>query len=54
MGDLPRRFLVESQRNASKTLSKAALTLGPGGLSEQMTVSEYTRIAAVEVVDLRI
>lgn len=53
VGDLPVRFLTSSKRNAAKTLSKAAIRLRtPDGLSEDMTVAEYTKRARVEVVDL--
>jgi hypothetical protein len=53
VGDLPVRFLTSSKRNAAKTLSKAAIRLRtPDGLSEDMTVAEYTERARVEVVDL--
>jgi hypothetical protein len=53
VGELPVRFLLQSNRNAAKTLSKAAIRLRtPEGLSEDVTVSEYTRQAGVEVVDL--
>ena len=54
VGDYPVRFLRTSGRNASKTLSKAALKLRtPEGLSEEMTVSEFTLAAQIEVVDLK-
>jgi hypothetical protein len=53
VGDLPVRFLTESKRNAARTLSKAAIRLRtPHGLSDEMTVAEYTKHARVEVVDL--
>lgn len=53
VGALPVRFLTTSNRNAARTLSKAALKLrGPQGLTDQMTVAEYTRNAGVQVVDL--
>lgn len=53
VGALPVRFLTTSNRNAARTLSKAALKLrSPRGLTDQMTVAEYTRNAEVEVVDL--
>jgi hypothetical protein len=53
VGDLPVRFLTQSRRNAARTLSKAAIRLrAPDGLSENMTVAEYTEHARVEVVDL--
>jgi hypothetical protein len=54
VGDLPVRFLRTSGRDASKTLSKAALKLRtPDGLSEGMTVAEFTQAAQIDVVDLR-
>lgn len=53
VGDLPVHFLTSSRPNAAKTLSKADLRLRtPQGLKEKMTVSEYTKAARVEVVDL--
>ena len=53
VGALPVRFLTRSRRNAAKTLSKAALKLRtPQGLDENTTVSEYTKAANVEVIDL--
>lgn len=53
VGELPVRFLTQSKRNAAKTLSKAAIRLRtPHGLSESMTVAEYTKHAQVEVIDL--
>ena len=52
-GELPVRFLKTSQRNAVKTLAKAALRIRtPKGLTDEMTVSEYTKLARVEVIDL--
>ena len=54
VGALPVRFLQTSKRNAAKTLSKAALKLrSPEGITDEMTVAEYTRKAEIEVVDLR-
>lgn len=53
VGSLPVRFLTTSQRNATKTLSKAALRVRePIGMSETMTVSDFTAAAKVHVVDL--
>lgn len=53
VGELPVRFLTQSQRNAAKTLSKAALRLRtPDGLTDDMTVSEFTKSAEIDVVDL--
>jgi hypothetical protein len=53
VGELPVRFLTSGRRNAARTLSKAALKLRtPEGLTDQTTVSEYTKAAQVEVVDL--
>jgi len=53
VGGLPVRFLATSQRNAIKTLSKGALRLRtPQGLIDDTTVSEYTKAARVEVIDL--
>ncbi|MBC9225871.1 PE-PGRS family protein [Aeromicrobium sp. 636] len=53
VGTLPVRFLTESKRNAARTLSKAAIRIrSPRGLSEAMTVAEYTRQARVDVIDL--
>lgn len=53
VGQLPVRFLTQSRRNAVKTLSKAALRLRtPPGLTGEATVSEFTRAAGIEVVDL--
>lgn len=53
VGDLPVRFLTEGKRNATKTLSKAALRLrGVDAMSDDMTVAAYTKLARVEVVDL--
>lgn len=53
VGELPVRFLTASKRNAAKTLSKAALRLRtPEGPAEDMTVSEYTESARIEVIDL--
>jgi hypothetical protein len=53
VGDLPVRYLTTSRRNAVKALSKAALRLRtPHGLTDAMTVSEYTKAAQVEVIDL--
>lgn len=53
IGKLPVRFLTTSQGNAIKTLSKAALRLRTqAGLTDHMTVSEYTKAARIEVVDL--
>ncbi|WP_156043722.1 hypothetical protein [Cellulomonas sp. URHE0023] len=54
VGDYPVRSLRTSARKASKTLSKAALKLRtPEGLSEAMTVAEFTLAARIEVVDLK-
>lgn len=54
VGDRPVHFLTTSDRNAAKTLSKAALKLRtPAGLTDEMTVAQFTRAAGVEVVDLR-
>jgi hypothetical protein len=53
VGELPVRFLKTSRRNASKTLSKAALRLRtPPGLTPGVTVSEFTSASAIEVVNL--
>ena len=53
VGDLPVKFLTQSRRNAAKTLSKAALRLRiPDLLTDEITVSEFTRASGVEVVDL--
>lgn len=53
VGPLPVAFLRDSRRNAAKTLSKAALRLrSPDGLTDQVTVSEYTKLARIEVIDL--
>jgi len=54
VGDLPVRFLTTSRRNAAKTLTKAAIRVRtPAGLTEELTVSEFTHAAAIEVLDLR-
>jgi hypothetical protein len=53
VGPLPVKFLQTSNRNAAKTLSKAALRLRtPAGLTDDMTVSEFTHAADIHVVDL--
>lgn len=55
VGDLPVRFLKSSRRNATKTLSKAALKLrAPEGMEEDTTVAEFTKAANIEVIDLRV
>ncbi|MFQ6170964.1 hypothetical protein ACK8HX_05100 [Oryzobacter sp. R7] len=54
VGDRPVRFLTESDRNAAKTLSKAALKLRtPEGLTGDTTVAQFARAARIEIVDLR-
>ncbi|GAA4918264.1 hypothetical protein GCM10025777_48140 [Membranihabitans marinus] len=54
VGERPVRFLGHSLRNAKKTVAKAALRVREWpGLTENITVSEYTRQAGVEVIDLR-
>jgi len=54
VGERPVRFLTKSDRNAAKTLSKAALKLRtPRGLTDEMTVAEFTEAARIEIVDLR-
>lgn len=53
VGALPIRFLTSSRRNAAKTLSKAALRLRtPFGLTDDLAVSEYTKAAGIEIIDL--
>ena len=53
VGELPVTFLTKTGRNAAKKLSKAALKLrSPEGLSEEMTVAQYTKAARVEVINL--
>lgn len=53
VGSLPVRFLTSSKRNAVKTLSKAALRVRqPVGMTEAMTVSDFTVASHVQVVDL--
>ncbi len=53
VGSLPVGFLTSSKRNAAKTLSKAALRVRqPVGMTEAMTVSDFTVAAHVHVVDL--
>ena len=53
VGELPRRFLTGSNRNAVKTLSKASLRVRqPMGISATTTVSEFTAAARIHVVDL--
>ena len=53
VGELPVRFLATSTRNALKTLSKSALRVRkPVGMTDAMTVSEFTAAADIHVVDL--
>jgi hypothetical protein len=53
VGQLPVRFLTTSQRVAAKILSKAALRLRtPPGICDSITVSDYTKTAQIEVIDL--
>jgi hypothetical protein len=53
VGSIPVRFLTTSNRNAAKTLSKAALRLRqPAGLTGEITVSAFTEAASVHVIDL--
>lgn len=53
VGQLPVRFLTTSGRDAEKVLSKAALRLRTlPATTAGMTVSEYTKNAQIEVVDL--
>ncbi|MFI7033700.1 hypothetical protein ACIBK1_33715 [Microbispora rosea] len=54
VGALPVAFLTTSKRNAVKTLSKGPLRIRDApGLTETMTVSEFTAAANIEVIDLR-
>jgi len=54
VGALPVAFLTTSKRNAVKTLSKGPLRVRDApGLTETMTVSEFTAAAKIEVIDLR-
>ncbi|RAY12932.1 hypothetical protein DPM19_23265 [Actinomadura craniellae] len=54
IGELPVAFLTTSKRNAVKTLSKGPLRIRDApGLTETMTVSEFTTAANIEVIDLR-
>lgn len=53
VGPLPVKFLTDSNRNALRTLSKAALRVRqPAGMTEAMTVSQFTASARVRVIDL--
>lgn len=53
VGQRPVRFLTQGSRNAAKTLSKVALKLrDPAGIDASTTVSEFTKAANIEVIDL--
>lgn len=54
VGELPARFLTASRRNAARTLSKSALRLRApeAGITDDVTVSDFTRSAGIEVIDL--
>lgn len=54
VGARPRKFLTTSNRNAVRTLSKAALRLrSPASMTDDITVSAFTAAAQVHVIDLR-